>query len=101
MGKWRFFGRNPSARFKIFGKDRFGGRCCVRRGDTEVVDEGRKIDLARRDSRVGFEIDCELVPVSGGNNPCKYSECFASVIGFGHLSILDDCAGFTIKSRRA
>ncbi len=54
--------------------------------------EGRKVDLARRNPNVGFEIDCEVASLSGGDNPCRYSAHYSSIIGFGRLSVLEDPA---------
>lgn len=51
--------------------------------------EGHKLDCLRRDSKVCFELDCgmELVP---GNIACEYGAKFASVIGRGTASTVED-----------
>ena len=57
-------------------------------GDTLILyvhgaTEGHKWDLLRRDPHVAFALECDLVPVSGGDIPCKYGEKYASVMGCG------------------
>ena len=51
--------------------------------------EGRKLDLIRRDGRVFVEIDTdeELVP---GSAACAWGACYASVMGRGRASIVED-----------
>ena len=51
--------------------------------------EGRKLDLIRRDGRVFVEIDTdeELVP---GSTACAWGACYASVMGRGRASIVED-----------
>lgn len=44
--------------------------------------EGRKIELLRRNSRVGFEADCRH-ELTVGETACRYSYLYASVIGVG------------------
>ncbi len=64
--------------------------------------EGRKVDLARRDPNVGFEIDCETASLSGGDNPCRYSAHYSFTEQMARpVSVFRlDCAGFTAKSRQ-
>lgn len=52
--------------------------------------EGHKLDALRQCGNVGFAIDCEVVPVSGGDIPCKYGAAYASVIGKAHARILEE-----------
>jgi hypothetical protein len=51
--------------------------------------EGRKIDMIRRNRRVCFEIDTgvEVIP---SEKPCDWGMEYASVIGFGEASLLED-----------
>lgn len=51
--------------------------------------EGKKIDLIRKNPQVGIEIDYrhELIE---GNTACQYSYLFASIIGKGTASIIDN-----------
>lgn len=44
--------------------------------------EGRKIDLLRRDPRVGFEMDCRG-ELQAADQPCGFSYYYASVVGTG------------------
>lgn len=51
--------------------------------------EGRKMDMIRANPRVCFEIDidAELIP---SDQPCDWGMKYASVIGFGTASVLED-----------
>lgn len=51
--------------------------------------EGRKLELIRKNSMVGIEMDCghELIE---GNVPCQYSYYYGSVIGDGKAEIVED-----------
>ena len=51
--------------------------------------EGKKIDLIRKNANVGVEIDYrhELVE---GDTACQYSYYYASIIGKGAASIIDN-----------
>ena len=51
--------------------------------------EGKKINILRENPRACFEIDAEheLIP---GDNACNYSFRFASLIGFGNISFIED-----------
>ncbi len=51
--------------------------------------EGRKIDLIRRNNRVCFEIDTDVV-ITGAEKPCGWSTKYRSVIGVGRAHILED-----------
>lgn len=44
--------------------------------------EGRKLDLLRRDPRVGFEMDCRG-RLDAADHPCGYGYFYASIIGTG------------------
>lgn len=44
--------------------------------------EGRKLDLLRRNPRVGFEMDCRG-KLDEADHPCGYGYFYASVIGAG------------------
>ena len=50
---------------------------------------GRKYDLLRAGSRVGFEVDCGhlLVP---GDTACQYGTAYRSIIGVGTVRMLAD-----------
>ena len=52
--------------------------------------EGHKLDLIRQNPHVFVELDCDIEPVSGGDIPCKYGSCYASVMGKGHAELLSD-----------
>ncbi len=53
------------------------------------ADEGRKLDLIRKNPRVGFEMDCDhnLIP---GETACSYGYRFSSIVGTGTVSIVED-----------
>lgn len=53
------------------------------------ADEGRKLDLIRKNPRVGFEMDCDhnLIP---GETACGYGYRFSSIVGTGTVSIVED-----------
>ena len=52
--------------------------------------EGRKLDVLGRNGRVAFVLETDVVPVSGGDLPCKYGAAYASVMGEGRAMILTD-----------
>lgn len=52
--------------------------------------EGRKMDLIRKNPNVCVELDCDVVPIPGGDVPCGYGSTFASVIGRGCAEIVED-----------
>ncbi|MEW5826996.1 MAG: pyridoxamine 5'-phosphate oxidase family protein [Candidatus Bipolaricaulota bacterium] len=47
---------------------------------------GRKLDLWMADPRVGFEIDCPLELLAGGDRACAWGLAYESVIGSGVVS---------------
>ena len=51
--------------------------------------EGKKLDLIKENPYVGFEMDCkdELVE---GKVACQYSYYYASIIGSGKASVVED-----------
>lgn len=51
--------------------------------------EGKKLNLIRKNPRVGFEMDREIALVEG-DTPCQYSYRFASIIGKGTAEIIED-----------
>lgn len=51
--------------------------------------EGRKVDMIRKNPKVGFEMDQEIGLVEG-NTPCQYSYRYASVIGTGTVKIVEE-----------
>ena len=51
--------------------------------------EGRKIELLKRNNRVGFEVEVES-GVIAGVSPCKWSVAYASVIGTGRAFFIED-----------
>ena len=50
---------------------------------------GRKYDIIRQNNQVGFEMECDVVPYAG-ELPCQYGTEFASVIGNGVASMIED-----------
>lgn len=53
--------------------------------------EGRKFDIMRKNNKVGFEMECDVVPYEG-KMPCQYGTEFSSVIGTGTAEIIEDPA---------
>lgn len=51
--------------------------------------EGRKVELLKRNNRVGFEVEVES-GVIAGPTPCKWSVAYASVIGTGRTFFIED-----------
>ncbi|MCL3780417.1 pyridoxamine 5'-phosphate oxidase family protein [Prolixibacteraceae bacterium JC049] len=51
--------------------------------------EGRKMDLIRKNNKVGFEIDVDT-ELMKHDISCKWSIRFRSIIGTGTIEILDD-----------
>lgn len=51
--------------------------------------QGKKMDLLRKNPRIGFEIDCDHELVEG-KLPCQFVFKFASVAGYGEAEILED-----------
>jgi len=54
-----------------------------------TAQEGKKIDILKKNSRVCFEVDCDHELVSN-ETPCKWSMKYRSVIGVGKASLIDD-----------
>lgn len=50
---------------------------------------GKKIDLIKQNNHVGFEIDNNHQLVEG-NTPCNYSMKYQSIIGNGHIELIED-----------
>ena len=50
--------------------------------------EGRKIDLIRKNAKVGIEMDCHH-ELAEGDLACQYSYYYASLIGNGHAKIVE------------
>ena len=50
---------------------------------------GKKLDMIRANSRVFFEIDCDLMPFEG-KVPCQYGLAYSSVMGRGKAVIVED-----------
>ena len=53
------------------------------------ANEGRKLDLLRRDSRCGFELDGSH-ELQLGELACDYAYHFESIIGSGKISVVTD-----------
>lgn len=51
--------------------------------------EGKKIDLLKKNGRIGFEVDCDHELVEG-KLPCQFAFKFASVAGTGTAELLED-----------
>lgn len=52
--------------------------------------EGRKIDVLRANPTVFVELDCDRELVSGGDVACRYGSYYASVMGEGVATIVED-----------
>ena len=50
---------------------------------------GKKLDMIRENSRVFFELDCDLTPFEG-KVPCQYGLAYSSVMGRGNAHIVED-----------
>jgi nitroimidazol reductase NimA-like FMN-containing flavoprotein (pyridoxamine 5'-phosphate oxidase superfamily) len=53
------------------------------------ADEGKKIDVLKKNGSVCFEIDGEH-QLTVGDTPCEYGYNFASIIGFGDAHFIGD-----------
>ena len=51
--------------------------------------EGKKLDLIRKNNKVAFEMDCSTELITSGV-PCDYTMTYESICGTGRLKILDD-----------
>ena len=52
--------------------------------------EGHKLDLIRANPCACVEIENDIVPVPGGDDPCTYGTTYSSVIARGKVDILDE-----------
>ena len=50
---------------------------------------GRKIDIIRKNPKVFFEMECDVVPFEG-KVACQYGTTYASVMGLGKAEILEN-----------
>lgn len=50
---------------------------------------GRKLDLIRKNSKVFYELDCDIVPFEG-EVACKYGITYSSVMGRGEAFLVED-----------
>ena len=50
---------------------------------------GRKLDIIRKNPRVFFEMECDVVPFEG-KVACQYGTTYASVMGMGTAEVLED-----------
>lgn len=53
--------------------------------------EGRKLEILRKNNRVGFELDCDL-ELKTATGPCGYDYYYSSMIGTGTVTILESPA---------
>ena len=53
------------------------------------ANRGRKLDVIRKNPKVFFEMDCDIVPFEG-DVACKYGITYASVMGRGIAEIVED-----------
>ncbi|HUT26686.1 MAG TPA: pyridoxamine 5'-phosphate oxidase family protein [Methanomassiliicoccales archaeon] len=54
--------------------------------------EGRKLDIIRRNPGVCFELESD-VRLIGGDRPCQWTSSFRSVIGMGNATVVLDDIG--------
>ena len=59
------------------------------------ANQGRKIDILKKNNRVCFEFDIDYEPVKA-DNPCEWGMNYKSVIGFGSAYLVDD-----VEAKRA
>ncbi len=50
---------------------------------------GRKLDIIKKNPKVFFEMECDIVPFEG-KYACQYGTTYASVMGLGVAEILED-----------
>lgn len=55
--------------------------------------EGKMHDLVLENPASCIEIDNQVETISGGENPCRYSSTFASVIARGKIRLVEDVEG--------
>lgn len=54
------------------------------------ADEGRKIDILKKNDKVCFEMELfQSEIIKGGDQPCDWGTAFRSVIGFGTARLLE------------
>ena len=51
--------------------------------------QGKKLDMIHANSRVFFEIDCDLLPFES-EKPCQYGLAYSSIMGRGTARIVED-----------
>ncbi|MDR3304163.1 MAG: pyridoxamine 5'-phosphate oxidase family protein [Treponema sp.] len=51
------------------------------------ANEGKKLDIIRKNDKACFEIDCEHTLIEG-ETPCTHGFAFKSVIGFGKIIVV-------------
>ena len=51
--------------------------------------QGRKIDLMNKNSKVFFEMDCDITPFEG-DVACRYGITYSSIMGRGTATIVED-----------
>lgn len=51
---------------------------------------GRKFDVIAHNPNVFIEITADVEAIDGGDNPCKYSTAFGSLMGEGQAYIVTD-----------
>lgn len=52
---------------------------------------GRKLDVVRKNPKVFFEMECDLIPFEG-DVACKYGISYSSLMGKGIATIIEDSA---------
>jgi nitroimidazol reductase NimA-like FMN-containing flavoprotein (pyridoxamine 5'-phosphate oxidase superfamily) len=52
---------------------------------------GRKLDIIRKNNKVGFELDCDHA-LKTGSAPCAYGYYYSSIVGNGVVTILEEPA---------
>ncbi len=52
---------------------------------------GRKLDVIRKNPKVFFEMECDLIPFEG-DVACKYGISYSSLMGKGLATIIEDSA---------
>ena len=52
---------------------------------------GRKLDIIRKNPKVFFEMECDLIPFEG-DVACKYGISYSSLMGKGIATIVEDSA---------
>ena len=51
--------------------------------------KGRKLDVLRKNPKVFFEMECDIVPFEG-KYACQYGTTYASVMGLGMAQVLEN-----------